>query len=204
MKLITETISNDRASDIMHNSKNIFSLPIYHSELINPYRPLSRKWQRRYNDTYVIIRSILNKYNFIRNKVVYDITCNIGTMSFLFNEYNPKMIIGLDTDEEVLLLAQYIKNMKFQKANIFFICSDITTESVITREDNIGFLLNLPFHSINTMQKDIDSFLERNIPGMLFIDNMYDKYIYDIIIKRYKIEKKFAYYNLFKVSDNEK
>jgi predicted RNA methylase len=197
MKFINTKISKKQAEFILHNHSNIFSYPIYHLDLINPKNKLKRFWKRKYNDTYVFIKRIFDIIN-IEDKTIYDFGCNIGTLSFLALEYNPKVVYGIDIDENILSLANYIKNINYAKKPIYFIKGDITSEKIVFKDNNLGLLVNLPFGPIETMVEDVTKFLSINATEILITDELYDDKLEHIFNKFYNIKKKFGYYNVYR------
>jgi len=198
MKLINKLISKEEATYYMHNHSNIFSFPIYHESIIDPYKCFNRHWERRYNDTYIFLNKLFSDVISVKDKIIYDFTCNIGTNSFLVSNYKPTIVYGIDTDYICLLIAHYIKKSKFNNYLIYFIEGDITNEKVITdKKDTLGLLVNLPFNDLKSMYDQVHLFLDKNATDCLITDSLYDIELEDLFMQYYKQKEQYNYYSVY-------
>lgn len=75
----------------------------------------------------------------LEDKVILDLGCGTGRFSFLFEEYNPKQIIGIDISEEMIKIGKDIADKKGSK--VHFIQNDIENLSEI-ETDSIDFVFS--------------------------------------------------------------
>ena len=198
MKLVTDIISKEEATRLIHNHPNIFSLPLYHDSIIDPHISLNRIWGRKYNDTAIFLQSIFRDCLQIEGKIVYDFTCNIGTSSFLSLSYKPSVVYGIDIDVICLLIARYIKEYMFPYNLVYFIEGDITIEKIVTnKKDSVGLLLNLPFGEIEDMYIRVSRFLKNNATNYLVTDSLYDEELEDLFLQYYTHKEECGYYSIY-------
>lgn len=115
--------------------------------------------------SYMFLKSLLEqKYIDVRKQTILDIGCNIGTYSFLFQQYGAKHITGFDYRNFFINYCIYnqqklkIKNMTFKQQEFFHI-------NLLFQKHDILFFMY--------------SFLNLLEPNMYFHDkiNMFHKYI---------------------------
>lgn len=75
----------------------------------------------------------------LENKVIIDLGCGTGRFSFLFEQFKPERIIGIDISDEMIKIAEGIAKEK--NSRVTFIKSDIENLSSI-QSNNIDFVFS--------------------------------------------------------------